>query len=292
MSGIEKQQGSYLKNSNLVINKAVDPPVLEVLCDISVRLRDLKIPFFLIGAVARDIIAATYGAKATRRTGDLDLAVMVKSEEEFVRAKSALIDSKKYSQDPKQEQRLYFQKTICVDLVPFGGLENSERKIRLPPSHTFVMNVRGFQEAYEASNTLGLGEGLTVRIVTVEDLVLLKFIAWNDRPSERERDAEDIAYIFSEYDKFAPDTFDVLYEEHTDILDANGHNVDLAAIQLLALRLRPKTKPETLALLQEITGTEPKQTKFVAAMLARKMDDGNRPDEARKRLIAFRRGLG
>jgi hypothetical protein len=47
-------------------------------------------------------------------------------------------------------------------------------------------------------------------------------IAWNDRPNERERDAEDIDFIFKKYRIFSPEIDDILQLMGDHAYEKNG----------------------------------------------------------------------
>lgn len=83
-----------------------------------------------------------------------------------------------------------------VDLVPFGGVESDGNVIRWPPDGDFVMNVVGFQEAYDNAAQVLVNDALMVRVVSPVGLLLLKLAAWKDRhDTQPGRDAADIAYL-------------------------------------------------------------------------------------------------
>ena len=83
-----------------------------------------NLPFFVIGATARDIIFEhAYGIKAPRATRDVDLAVQVANWQDFERLKEHLIATSKFVNDERMIQRLHYHGEIPVDIVPFGDIE-------------------------------------------------------------------------------------------------------------------------------------------------------------------------
>jgi len=93
------------------------------------RIADsLSIPFFVVGASARDfILKYCYGIKPPRMTRDIDLAVKVASWEQFNQLKAALIDTGQLA-STKEQQRLRFN-SVLIDIVPFGAIADENRLI-------------------------------------------------------------------------------------------------------------------------------------------------------------------
>jgi predicted nucleotidyltransferase len=56
----------------------LDPSLAQALCDVKLAADSLDIPFFVIGATARDILLEhCHAIKAPRATQDIDIAVEV-----------------------------------------------------------------------------------------------------------------------------------------------------------------------------------------------------------------------
>ena len=59
-------------------------------------------------------------------------------------------------------------------------------------------------------------DGATYQVATIPAIVLLKFIAWDDRPEYRLKDLQDIAVILDNYfHRFSDD----IYDNHSDLFD-------------------------------------------------------------------------
>ena len=128
-----------------------------------------------------------------RRTNDLDLTVVADQGElrEMLRARS-------WEPDSRHEQRWVSPHGVTVDLLPASAANLARGEILFSQSGR-TMNLAGFDLAIKQNVLLELEEGAAVAVATVPVIVVLKMAAWLDRPSERDRDLEDIAHVFNEY---------------------------------------------------------------------------------------------
>lgn len=63
----------------------------------------LAVPFFLVGAFARDLLLEMrHGLKAQRATNDVDFGIRVSGWEEFEALKRALVGTDRYIPDPNK----------------------------------------------------------------------------------------------------------------------------------------------------------------------------------------------
>ena len=88
------------------------------------------IPFFVTGAIARDLLL-WYGHKihTGRASKDMDIAVAVTGWNEFSSFKARLLALGVFSEHPKMQGRVRYQESLDVDLLPFGGIEDGNRSI-------------------------------------------------------------------------------------------------------------------------------------------------------------------
>lgn len=207
-----------MTNTLLKLRKKIPENIGEILSAVFGTCSALDIKTFIVGATARDLIFEyVYGANIRRATEDIDFGIAVESWSEYEKLKKVLIESKKFKDDKKVEQRIWWKKDreeMKVDLVPFGEIENPAGQIAFPPDGDFVMSTIGFKEAYENSVPLEIDKNVTIRIASLAGLVLLKFIAYNDRPLMRRRDVQDIFFIAGNY--LDAGNEDRLYNEKQD----------------------------------------------------------------------------
>ncbi len=194
---------------------------------------ELQIPSFIVGATARDMILEyVYQAGIKRATDDIDFGVAVESWEQYEKLKSALISTGKFRADNKMEQRLWQGRGINemkIDLVPYGGIESPVGIVTFPPTE-FEMNTKGFAEAYQNSLKLKINDNVPIRIISLPGLVMLKFVAYDDRPYERQTDLQDIWYVMRNY--LDAGNEDRLYED-SDLLDDEKFNLRTVGARLL-----------------------------------------------------------
>ena len=235
----------------------------------------LQIPYFVIGATARDIlIEHVHGLETTRATRDIDFAVAVSSWEEFARLKEQLIRTGAFRAG-EQSQRLGFGEggAYPLDLVPFDGVERNG-EIAWPPKGDFVMNVAGYTDAYESALAVEIEPGFTVRILSLPAMVILKILAWNDRP-ERDKHASDVLLILGHYHQTGQ--FERLYEEeHIVLLERHGYDAELAGAALLGRDARRDLAGETLAQITKIFASEKHSERFIAQMRRSQPGAGDR----------------
>jgi predicted nucleotidyltransferase len=164
------------------VTNAFTPPQVEALASLASILGDTK--WVLIGATA-----IRCRLSLQRRTFDLDLAVGASTasvEPELLNAG--------WTRDPKMVQR-WVRSGATVDLVHAtqGDIDEGVTS----PLDGVELTVIGFDLAYEELDMIDIGAGMRIPVARVPALVLLKAIAWQDRPHEREKDLEDIFFLWS-----------------------------------------------------------------------------------------------
>jgi predicted nucleotidyltransferase len=216
----------------LNISGKISDPIVSIYALITQIAKQNNVPFFVIGATARDIIFEyAYGIKAPRGTRDIDLAVQVASWQEFQQLQNQLIATGQFS-STKMAQRLLYHNEIPVDIVPFGAI-NHEDSIAWPPENSIKMSVIGFQEANDTTQIVTLSENpaLDVNVVTPQSLVLLKLTAWKDRCAQNTKDAQDLAFILLNY--LDAGNNKRLYEEHQDWVENIDFDYEISGARLL-----------------------------------------------------------
>lgn len=176
---------------------------------------DFGIDYYVVGAVARDIhLSADLSAAALRKTNDVDLAILVNDEGQFNQLKAALIATGHFAPHASETIKLFYHDAIEIDLLPFGEIEEPNRNVMLKDP-TFVLNMPGFLEIYPFVDDIQVTDDMTIKVCTMEGIILLKLISNNDRP-QRTKDIADIEHIIKVYfDLYSGD----IYEEHFDTME-------------------------------------------------------------------------
>lgn len=198
------------------------PLLKPILQDLSDLFTKTGIKFFVIGAMARDLVMEIHNEEGGRLTHDLDIAIAISDWEQFKKIESQLISTGKFSKDLKQKQRFYYEDKYMLDIVPFGDIMKHPDKIFWPPEEEFAMTVLGFNEVHEHSMEVTIDESLTIQVASLAGIFILKLIAWRDRNLKTNKDAEDIGFILTNYLNIhlerATDYYEEIYTDNFTIL--------------------------------------------------------------------------
>jgi predicted nucleotidyltransferase len=178
-----------------------------------------SIDFYLVGAVARDVwMRAINDIAPKRTTGDIDFAVMINNAGTYEELKAYLIEEEGFRPYHGNSFVLLWKNGQEVDLLPFGSIEQDGR-VSIEGTGLTTLHVAGFKEVYEAGlPEIELEDNQKFKFCTIPGIVLLKLIAWNDRPEVRTSDIHDLSDILLHYfEMFADD----IYENHNDLFDEN-----------------------------------------------------------------------
>jgi len=245
-----------MTNASLDISGKIDDVVAGALARVKAAADSLGLSFFIIGALARDILLKHfYGLQPQRATLDLDLGVSVATWGDLSNLKNALIKTHNFD-ETSQMQRLQFRR-LRVDFVPFGPIAGPAHKIRWPPDEALQMSTAGFEEAFRSSHLVRVSSSpdVIVCVCSLPGLVILKLISWHERKHERRRDAEDVFEIMEKYESAG--NFDRLFSEESEMLQNEGFETKKAVIRLLgrdvAKIASPYTRQLILSILEEAT---------------------------------------
>jgi predicted nucleotidyltransferase len=186
--------------SRILLNKITDEVVIELLRAVIPVLETAGIDYFVVGAFARDIemLAKGYTDPPSRKTEDIDLAVMVGSLAEYMALKTELAKLPDFEPSEKEPYRFIFKNAYEVDFLPFGAIANEKGQVILMAKNAFELNMPGFDAVQPYVETVETIEGLKLRVSSLPGVVLLKLLAWQDRP-EREKDIHDIDHILKHF---------------------------------------------------------------------------------------------
>lgn len=184
----------------------------------------------MVGAMARDLLLQYGGGVPVQRaTTDVDLAFTVVNWDDFAAFRDALLSSERFS-ETRLEHKLLHQRTLEIDLIPFGGVEDAAGRILWPASET-LMSVLGYQEARATALEIVLPEGQRISTVSLPMLAVMKLVAWADRHvAQPRKDASDLVLILRNYlhEKNAAR----LYDKAAHLLEAEDFDFEAAAAWL------------------------------------------------------------
>jgi len=235
-------------NSTLLnISGKIDPNIVNIFEAVNNAINEFNIPYVIIGATARDLVLHFgHDAKIERATQDVDFAIEVPNWAAFNALKERLCDDK--FKTTRSEHRLISPLNTAIDIIPFGQVADKQSSISWPPEGDIVMNVLGFQDACDSAEWVRIQNDpiLDIPVASPAGLSLLKCIAWTNRVGDiRKKDATDIAYLLSTYEKI-PVVVDQLYElNDSEIMELYDWDITQAASHLLGKHAKDIAKQNT-----------------------------------------------
>jgi len=274
-------------------SRPIDPAIVAVLRAVHAAAHAQRLDFFIAGALARDIwLDYIYQVPVARLTRDIDVGIQVSSWSEFEGLRERLITDAAFTPDAHRLHRLFMPSSgVPLDIVPFGGVEDSERRIAWPPEGETVMSLWGFAEAFRAAPLLELAPQLSVRVTSLAGLAALKLFSWSERGLETDRDAVDFWLILRNYGD--PCHRERLLLEEDEMLTAEDHDVSRAGARLLGADMGQILGGQGAALLSgliaaELNDAQSQRLLNVVLRQAAAEDDYTR---FREQLLAVVRGL-
>lgn len=191
--------------------------------------KEMDIPYYLLGATAISLELLKDGIKPPRGTKDIDFAIMISSKAEYEQF-SAELQKKGFVKVAAPWTFRHPGYDIVVDILPFGKIEENYTE-NFNQRHT-DLHVLGLKEVMSDPAQVEIDDTL-VNIPTLPGMIILKLVAWSDRPEERENDLGDILWIISEYYWLMSD---FIIDHHSDLLELLEEDGELSQ-RLLSARV-------------------------------------------------------
>ena len=284
-----------MQTLSIDISGRIDPERVSILSNIQEVAIGLDIRFFVVGAFARDVIFEhMHRIPAPRITGDIDIGVEVANWAEFQLLTRTLIDRGILRATKLPHRFIGDASVTIVDIIPFGEISGEGKRISWPPDHDTIMNMLGFEEAYQSAMKVHLSSEppLDILVPSIPALALMKIISWADAYPRRERDAQDLLFILENYDATGIEA--KLYESHSVMLIDEEFDARLAAIRLLGQDIAVMSSPETVKTVENILIRETDADqgfKMLADMTKRDMPRGTRFETVWRLLDKLRQGI-
>lgn len=204
-----------MSTSNQTYKELAIPYFKEVFDCIDEVMLKLNVPYYLIGANAIALELLKDGIKPSRGTKDIDFAIMISSRKEF---EEITIELEKFGFNKVEAPWTLYNDNfnIVVDLLPFGEIE--EKFTENFNERSIDLHVLGFSEVLNESTSVQIEEK-SIQIPSLPGMIILKLIAWSDRPEERDSDLFDILRIIEHYFEL---NFDEIVEHHNDTFPEEG----------------------------------------------------------------------
>ena len=227
-----------MKNNLIDISDKIDKETVDILESINGVTNELQLPYFVVGAKARDMIFELhFGLSIIRATQDIDISIHIPNWDQYDKLINALTATGKFRSSGEPQRIFHNQTSIVIDVIPFGPVADNLNQVTLPPEHVMKLSVLGFDEANESTLDVKIRSEpeLIVKIVNLPGLALLKLIAWEDRKHLGNKDAKDLKYIIENY--LDAGNEDRLQYRHVDILTSVDYDYTQAGAKLLGLDL-------------------------------------------------------
>ena len=235
-------------------NRPLNPIAVSVMREVDAVAQDLHLSYFLMGAMARDVLLGhVFGLNTGRATRDMDFAFAIEGWEQFQQIQDRLIAGGHFVAVRDITHRLLFRpgcnvQEYMVELLPFGGVEQPMHTIAWPPDMQSLMSVAGYSDVLKTAPLVQVATGLIIRIVSLPGLAMLKLFAWKDRGLEGGKDAIDLVTLCRCYTDAG--NLDRLYEEGMSALQSVDFDVELAGAWLLGKDMAATASQQTRVQLQ------------------------------------------
>jgi predicted nucleotidyltransferase len=217
------------------------PYFREVFEIINETMMKHSVPYYLIGVSAIALELLKKGIKPSRGTKDIDFAIMISTFVEYENICASLKD--KEFNKVKAPWTFYSDKyNVAIDILPFGEIEEKD-SIKFNERYS-DLHILGFKEVLEDTEQVQI-EDTIVNIPPLPGMIILKLVAWSDRPEERDNDLSDILKIIEHY---FDHNFDEIIEHHNDTFPEDGFDQLLIAAEVLGRKSKQYLeKSEALA---------------------------------------------
>jgi predicted nucleotidyltransferase len=162
----------------------IDPALIPVVTDLDRGLRELGIPFGIVGALVPELLLE---ARPRRMTNDADVTVVVETLAEFEKVKDGLAGFG--FNRTRLPHRLQHISGGLMDILPFSDSVAPGGRLQLEEGS--VLNMAGFRYVVPYALPTRIDGGPTLPLAPLPLYPLLKLVAFSDR-----REPKDLAGVF------------------------------------------------------------------------------------------------
>jgi len=173
---------------------------------------------------------------------------LIGSHGEYREVKNYLIEKEGLTESKENAFVLITADGVQVDILPFGDIE-SDGSVSVAGTGMTSIRVDGMKEVFQSGTELvDLEEGKPFKVATMTGIALLKFIAYDDRPERRQKDARDIGNILIHFFTLHED---LIYDFHNDLFGEQERQLENIAAIVLGREMR-KIIGENIGLLARL----------------------------------------
>jgi predicted nucleotidyltransferase len=201
----------------------IEPALVPVVSDLARGLRELGVPFGVVGALVPELLL---DARPARMTNDADVAVVVASLDDFESLKDRLAD---YGfARTRLPHRMQHRSGGLVDMLPFSDSIAPDGRLQLQEG--FLLNMAGFRHVVSNAVATAIDGGPTLPLAPLALYALLKLVAFDDRKAPK-----DLAGVFHCFQHYLEDDERRYGAEH----DGEGVPYEYTGAYLLGVDGRP-----------------------------------------------------
>ena len=157
----------------------IDPSLLPIVIDLDRGLRELRIPFGLVGALVPELLLSV---RPHRRTNDVDVVAVVATIQDFETLKERLGP---YGFAPtRASHQLAHRDGGRLDILPVD--QNAAPGGRLSLGDGFELNTAGFDHVVPNAIEVSVEGGPILPVAPLPLYVLLKLVAFTDRKASKD----------------------------------------------------------------------------------------------------------
>lgn len=205
----------------------IEPTLVPLVTDMERGLRELGIPFGIVGALVPELLLE---ARPRRMTNDADVTVVVQSIADFHALKDRLADYG-FTRTSRPLRMLHRDGGV-MDILPFSEAIAPDGSLRL--EENFVLNMTGFSHVVPNVVSTSIDGGPTLPLAPLPLYALLKLVAFSDR-----REPKDLAGVLHCLENYLEDSDRRYTIEH----DGKGVLYEYSSAYLLGVDAQPFLDP-------------------------------------------------
>jgi predicted nucleotidyltransferase len=157
----------------------IEPTLLPVVADLERGLRELGVPFGIVGALVPELLL---DARPARMTNDADVMVIVQTLAEFETLKDQLAGYR--FERTRLAHRLRHTSGGLLDILPYSESIAPGDRLQLDVDRVF--NMAGFRHVVPQAVPTAIEDGPTLPLAPLPLYALLKLVAFSDRRAPKD----------------------------------------------------------------------------------------------------------